>query len=127
MCDSLKRKLQSFKKHQKYNISYFLDVNDIFFSFQKNATGKELFDKVCAYLTLQEKDYFGLQYQNNNVKVSIQENKFVLRYMNQPDDIRRRKTIFECCFFGIFFIHANHVTETGFDYCVFIAKLVKQQ
>lgn len=38
---------------------------------QKTAIGKELFDKVCNYLTLQEKEYFGLQYVNNNVKVGI--------------------------------------------------------
>ncbi|CAG2218360.1 Protein 4.1 homolog,Cytoskeletal protein 4.1,Band 4.1-like protein 1,Band 4.1-like protein 2,Protein 4.1,Band 4.1-like protein 3 [Mytilus edulis] len=45
----------------------------------KNATGKELFDKVCAYLTLQEKDYFGLQYQNNNVKFWLNNEKKILK------------------------------------------------
>ena len=53
------------------------------FSFQKNATGKELFDKVCNYLTLQEKEYFGLQYVNNNVKVSLDLNLLQIVPNNQ--------------------------------------------
>ena len=45
----------------------------------KNATGKELFDKVCGYLTLQEIDYFGLQYVNNNVKFWMNNEKKILK------------------------------------------------
>jgi hypothetical protein len=32
---------------------------------------------VCGYLTLQEIDYFGLQYVNNNVKVCIRNTRNV--------------------------------------------------
>ena len=50
---------------------------DMFFflcCFQRNAEGRELFEKVCQHLDLIEKDYFGLQYTDeriaNHLKVS---------------------------------------------------------
>ncbi|KAK7099708.1 hypothetical protein V1264_022779 [Littorina saxatilis] len=39
-----------------------LDGEHVNFELDKNADGRELLEKVCQHLDLQEKDYFGLQY-----------------------------------------------------------------
>lgn len=40
-------------------------VKILFLFPQKRAKGQVLFDRVCEYLNLLEKDYFGLMYQEN--------------------------------------------------------------
>ena len=60
-------------------------------AFQKNAMGKELFEKVCQHLDLIEKDYFGLQYVDerlpHHLKVSSSALMFVFNFAY--DDISR--------------------------------------
>ncbi len=44
-----------------------------FFSFvKKDDTGKMLYTRVCEFMHLEEKDYFGLTFSNNeNTRVSL--------------------------------------------------------
>lgn len=63
--------------------SYFCFKMSVIFSyFQKNAEGKELLDKVCQHLDLQERDYFGIQYVDErlpqHLKVTVHNLHFCL-------------------------------------------------
>ncbi len=47
-----------------------LDDTEEYFDLKKDDTGKMLYTRVCDYMRLEEKDYFGLMFINNeNIKV----------------------------------------------------------
>ena len=39
---------------------------DLIWILQKSATGQYLFDRVCEFINLQERDYFGIRYMDSD-------------------------------------------------------------
>ncbi|XP_025111515.1 LOW QUALITY PROTEIN: protein 4.1-like [Pomacea canaliculata] len=65
MSDKSPQKPQPQRQRSAKGLAYevvLLDGEHATFELDKNAEGKELFEKVCQHLDLVEKDYFGLQY-----------------------------------------------------------------
>lgn len=50
-------------RHKIYDFIY-STIIFLFLLFQRKAKGSELFEKVCDYLNLLERDYFGLKYED---------------------------------------------------------------
>jgi hypothetical protein len=49
-----------------------LDHTEEYFDLKKDDTGKMLYTRVCDFMRLEEKDYFGLMFMNNeNTKVNL--------------------------------------------------------
>lgn len=48
-------------------------IKSVFFLIQKDDTGKMFYTRVCELMHLEEKDYFGLTFLNNeNTRVSLE-------------------------------------------------------
>lgn len=53
-----------------------LDQTDEYFQLNKEDTGKIFYTRICDFLRLEEKDYFGLMFVNHDqIKVNIDDDE----------------------------------------------------
>ncbi len=68
--DNIKSKKKQMINKSKAKI-VMLDNTNEYFDLKKDDTGKMLYTRVCDFMRLEEKDYFGLMFMNNeNTKVN---------------------------------------------------------
>ena len=69
--DNIKSKRKPMINKSKARI-IMLDDSEEYFDLKKDDTGKMLYTRVCDFMRLEEKDYFGLMFMNNeNIKVNL--------------------------------------------------------
>jgi len=92
--DTIKKPVASSDKNILTCRVHLLDNTDYDLEINKNSTGQVLFDKVCEYLNLLEKDYFSISYkelvqekdkkQNQQVKFWVIMDKQLVKQAHQP-------------------------------------------
>ncbi|OWA51919.1 Band 4.1-like protein 1 [Hypsibius exemplaris] len=100
-----------------------LSDQDAEFSIPKNATGQMLFDRVCDFINLQEKDYFGIRFVDTDnekswlnmektVKQQTKNNPWAFEFLvkfypPQPTELKEDLTRYYLCMQ----IHRDLITE----------------